>query len=182
MLAAGLLWQQGCAGTRIQGDRNRNLPFCSDVIQFSRLDIARANRLGQANSRVYDQDKLPATTDKHKPGPTKQNCPEIRQLPKHLSTGLKQAWAGKAMPCALQDCSSPDPRQLPPSPSAEGNGCREPRGRDVHVPSPYSLPEKHILNCKNPHVQPQLRLAANRHRWAFTGVRDSAFDANLHRA
>jgi len=61
----------------MQGDRNRNLPFCSDVIQFSRLDIGRANRLGQANGCVYSPDKLPVTTGKHKPRLTEQNCPGI---------------------------------------------------------------------------------------------------------
>lgn len=99
MLAGKLLWQQGCAGTRIQGDRNRNLPFCSDVIQFSRLDIGRANRLGQANGCVYSPDKLPVTTGKHKPGLTEQNCPGI---PHWISNKRGQR---ESCLCSLQLCS-----------------------------------------------------------------------------
>lgn len=78
LLAAGLLWQQECAWTWVQGDRNRNLPFCSDLIQCSTLAIARASRLGQAKGHICSQDKLPLTMDKRKP--TKQSCPEISQL------------------------------------------------------------------------------------------------------
>lgn len=91
VLAGRFLWQQGCAGTRIQGDRNRNLPFCSDVIQFSKLDIARANRLGQTNGCVCSPDKLPVTMEKHKPGLTEQNCPGIPHWAERILSVLPTA-------------------------------------------------------------------------------------------
>lgn len=41
------------------------------------------------------------------------------------------------------------------------------------MPSPCSLHEKHLLNCKNPHGQPQLRLSANRRHRAFTSITET---------
>lgn len=147
VLAEGPVWQQGCAGTQIQGDRNRNLPFCSDVTQFSRLDLARANRPGQASGRVCNPGEFPVTGDKEKPGPTEQNCPESREEPRHPLLELKYAWAEKILPVYPTA-----PWQIPATPLQ--NRCTEPKIRNIHMPSPYSLRKKQLLNSKNPQVFP----------------------------
>lgn len=112
-------------------------PFCSNIIQFSRLALARASRSGKENNPGYHQGRF--LRPQINTNPTEQDCPEVRQL--HLSWGRQN----HSM-CPAPHGNAPHPAPLLGGMSAEGQG-------EVHVPSPHSLHRKHLLSYRNPHVQ-----------------------------
>lgn len=110
------------------------------------MDIARANRSGQASGRACNPGEFPVTGDKEKPGPTEQNCPESREEPRHPLLELKYAWAEKILPvhpAAPGGSQPPLYRIAAESQKSEIFTCRHP-----------TLHKKQLLNRKNPQVFP----------------------------
>lgn len=112
-------------------------PFCSDIIQFSRLPIARASRLGQSKQPWLPSRQIPETTDKHKP--------HRGELPRGQAAASQLGRQNHSM-CPAPHGSAPHPAPLLGRMSAESQG-------EVGVPSPHSLRGKHLLNYRNPHLQ-----------------------------